>query len=30
MGVVKLTDRLSAIARDAKIGAVPLLGEVVI
>ncbi len=30
MGVQKLTDRLLAVARDAKIGAVPLLGEVVI
>ncbi len=30
MGVQKLTDRLSAVTRDAKIGAVPLLGEVVI
>lgn len=30
MAVQKLTDRLLAVARDAKIGAVPLLGEVVI
>lgn len=30
MGVQKLTDRLLSVARDAKIGAVPLLGEVAI
>ena len=30
MGVQKLTDRLLSVARDAKIGAVPLLGEVLL
>ena len=30
MSVQKLTDRLSSVARDARIGAVPLLGEVLV